>query len=72
MFDLFGNFLTRPLILKYAGSIIRHLLTFVSGALVSWGVVKDGSLFISANQEVLVGLLMYALSQGLSFSEKKK
>lgn len=71
--DLMKKYLATPIALKYVGSIVRHALTFVAGVLVSYGVVKDGGAdWIATNQDVIMGLVAYALAQGFSFAEKKK
>lgn len=70
---LIQKYLTTPIALKYIGSIIRHALTFVAGVLVSYGVVKDGGAqWVATNQDVIMGLVAYALAQGFSFADKKK
>jgi hypothetical protein len=71
--SLIKKYLTTPIALKYVGSVVRHALTFVAGVLVSYGVVKDGGAdWIATNQDVIMGLVAYALAQGFSFAEKKK
>jgi len=59
--------------LNFVGSIIRHLLTALGGALVGLGVAEaDVNQFILASQPVLAGVIMYALGQGLSLVKAKK
>lgn len=71
--DLIKRYLTTPIAMKYLGSVVRHALTFVAGVLVSYGVVKDGGAdWIATNQDVIMGLVAYALAQGFSFADKKK
>ena len=68
---LIAKYLTGPLALKYAGSLIRHGLTFLAGLLVSYGAIKGSpDAWISSNYDVVMGLVAYALSQYLSFAEK--
>lgn len=64
----------KDLLSKYLGSVIRHMLTALGGGLVSLGVLRAGqdAAFVSVNSEVVIGLLVYAAGQGLSFVAKKK
>jgi len=71
--SLIKKYLTTPIALRYIGSVVRHALTFVAGVLVSYGVVKDGGAdWIATNQDVVMGLVAYALAQGFSLVDKKK
>ena len=53
---------------KYAKSLARHLATLLAGALASIGVVVQDS----AQLELIIsGVLIYIVTQGLSFLDKK-
>ncbi len=58
---------------KYVGSVVRHGLTALAGILVGYGVTQgQADEFILSNYEVIMGLIAYALGQGLSFIKTKK
>ena len=55
------------------GSIIRHLLTAVAGALVGAGVSEPAATdFTQAAEPVVGGLLLYAIGQVWSIFDKTK
>lgn len=57
---------------RYIGSLVRHALTFLSGILVTNGILHDdGGTFVATNYEVIMGLITFAIAQGFSFSAKK-
>lgn len=55
------------------GSIVRHLLTAVAGALVGVGVTEPvATNFTQAAEPVLGGVLLYAIGQVWSIFDKTK
>ena len=56
---------------KYIASAVRHGLSVVAGALVSWGVLAPEAVnqFVDSNSAILVGLASYLIAQ--YFSAKK-
>lgn len=55
------------------GSIIRHLLTAVAGALVGVGVAEPAAAdFTQAAEPVVGGILLYAIGQVWSIFDKTK
>lgn len=57
----------------FIGSIVRHLLTLVAGSLIGAGVSEhDATNLTQAAEPVVGGLIIYLLSQGWSFFDKKK
>jgi len=55
------------------GSVVRHLLTAVAGALVGVGVAEPAAAdFTQAAEPVVGGLILYALGQLWSIFDKKR
>jgi hypothetical protein len=55
------------------GSIVRHLLTAVAGALVGVGVAEPAATdFVNAAEPVVGGILLYAIGQVWSIFDKTK
>ena len=55
------------------GSVVRHLLTAVAGALVGVGVAEPAAEdFTQAAEPVVGGLILYALGQLWSIFDKKR
>ena len=55
------------------GSVVRHLLTAVAGALVGVGVAEPAVAdFTQAAEPVVGGLILYALGQIWSIFDKKR
>jgi hypothetical protein len=55
------------------GSVVRHLLTAVAGALVGVGVAEPAAAdFTQAAEPVVGGLILYALGQIWSIFDKKR
>ncbi len=58
---------------KYLGSVIRHALTVVAGALGVVGLSEaQAAQFVTVNAEVIGAIVLYALGQGLSFIKINK
>lgn len=58
---------------KYLGGVVRHMLTFLAGILVAYGLSEGQTAqFVAVNTEVIVGVLSYVIGQGLSFVNTKK
>lgn len=72
---MFGWFesLKRKIIVKYVGNVVRHLLSLLAGILVAKGVLgaDEAEAFVAANAEVVIGVVSYALAQGLSILKEK-
>jgi len=59
------------LLRKYLGSLVRHLISVLSGYLLSLGLAPDLVNNFSAQAELLLAaLLTYAISQTWSIKEK--
>jgi len=55
------------------GSVVRHMLTAVAGALVGVGVAEPAAAdFTQAAEPVVGGLILYALGQIWSIFDKKR
>jgi hypothetical protein len=55
------------------GSVVRHLLTAVAGALVGVGVAEPAAAdFTQAAEPVVGGLILYAVGQIWSIFDKKR
>ena len=55
------------------GSVVRHLLTAVAGALVGAGVAEPAAAdFTQAAEPVVGGLILYAVGQIWSIFDKKR
>ena len=58
---------------KYLGGIIRHGLSTVAGFMVGISALSTDAVegFVNLNSEALLGLLLWAIAQGLSILEKR-
>lgn len=53
---------------EYIKSFVRHQLSAVSGALIALGLAPSVvGAAVEVNTEILTGLLLYGVSQGISF-----
>lgn len=58
---------------KYLGSFVRHGLTLVAGVLLAFGVSQEtADSFVTVNTEVVIGLIVYAAAQAMSFISTDK
>ena len=64
----------KTMVKLYLGSLVRHAMTAVAGALIGLGVLsaQNQDKFVDANSEVVSGLALFAVGQGLSLLGKKK
>ena len=71
---MLSKFITLDFLSPYLGSALRHLLTLISGALISSGTISQaqGSTWVDATLPIVVGGVFYFWSQIGSWINKAK